>query len=161
MGLNGYGHNSGCRWTTLGRDADRKEQPEQSSEMIVKEKKNEMDSRETKRSNRNEKKTIKNKTPNVNRGQRSAARRWASSPCQSVSLHPISSADLSKFWSAIFTLKIRESPQFLRRNRIWILPVEERRATNQADRSFYTAVNSHCTQNRGYTDTFWTGFGFV
>ena len=61
--------------------------------------------------------------------------------------------------SAIFTLKIRESPQFLRRNRIWRLPAEQRRATNQADRSFITVVNNHCTQNRGYTDTFWTGFG--
>ena len=50
--------------------------------------------------------------------------------------------------------KYGKSPQFLRRNRIGILPVEERRATNKKDRSCVTAVNSHCTQNRGYSDTF-------
>ena len=95
MGLNGHGQNSGCRWTTLGRDADRKEQLEQSSEMIVKEKKNEMDSRETKSSNRNEKKTIKNKPQTGNAASEAppGAERPLCfiSPCQSMPIRAISS----------------------------------------------------------------------
>ena len=78
-------------------------------------------------------------------------------PCLSISFHPQISPN---FGPQFLRMKYGKSPQFLRRNRIWILPVEERRATNQADRSFYTAVNSHCTQNRGYTDTFFDCFWF-
>ena len=83
-----------------------------------------------------------------------------SSPCLSVSLRAISSVKFPQFWSAIFTLKIRESPQFLRRNRIWILPVDRHITTNQKNRSCDTVVNRRCTQNRGYSDTFFDCFWF-
>ena len=60
-------------------------------------------------------------------------------PCLSIPFHPQISPNFG--------------PQFLRRNRIGILPGDRNSTTNRKDRSFDTAVNSHCTQNRGYTDT--------
>ena len=45
--------------------------------------------------------------------------------------------------------KYGKSPQFLRRNRIGILPVEQRIGTDRTDRF------GNCSRNRGCTDTFW------
>ena len=46
--------------------------------------------------------------------------------------------------------KYGKSPQFLRRNRIGILPVEQRIGTDRTDRF------GNCSRNRGCTDTFLT-----
>ena len=76
-------------------------------------------------------------------------------PCLSIPFHPQISPN---FGPQFLRRKYGKSPQFLRRNRIWILPVDRHITTNQKDRSCDTVVNSHCTQNRGYTDTLFDCF---
>ena len=51
--------------------------------------------------------------------------------------------------------KYGKSPQFLRRNRIWTLPVEQRIGTDRTDRF------GNCSRNRGYTDTLFDWFGVL
>ena len=150
MVLNGHGHNSGCRWNTLGKDTGCAEQLEP---VIGNDRK-----RKAVGKARGEKRI---KSPNGNRGSEAppgAERPPRVNPCLSIPFHPQISPN---FGPQFLRRKYGKSPQFLRRNRIWILPAEQRRATNQAGRSFITVVNRRCTQNRGYSDTFFDCFWFV
>ena len=107
---------------------------------------------------------LKTKKETAARGENEGGRRASSDRrVRGVKTRPgwsVSSADLSKFWSAIFTQEIRESPQFLRRNRIGILPVAQCISADQKGRWLGTVACSPSPQNRAvqthfFDSSFW------